>query len=176
MEILDIHSHLKSDLITDPNCGYQIFEYLTQRHIRDIPKLNFEIIYMELPKPCPVDGLQYEIHRYNSKMYQEYLNQCICTLKGSTILTTSPNISIIYGTLATHLHVFIAGLKEDRIIYPFTDKGQKIVGDKKCRKQIKRIFHTHRQTTGGRLNIKMLSYQYKHPHVEDKTVSRPSYV
>ena len=29
--------------------------------------------------------------------------------------------------------------------------------------------------SGGRLNIKMLSYQYRDPHVEDKTVSRPSY-
>ena len=148
MEILDIHSHLKSDLITDPNCGYQIFEYLTQRHIRDIPKLNFEIIYMELPKPCPVDGLQYEIHRYNSKMYQEYLNQCICTLKGSTILTTSPNISMIYGTLPTHLRVFIAGLKANRNICPFyRQRSEEIVGDKKYRKQIKRILHAHRPTT-----------------------------
>ena len=29
---------------------------------------------------------------------------------------------------------------------------------------------------GGRLNIKMLSYQYRDPHVKDKTVSRPSYL
>ena len=29
---------------------------------------------------------------------------------------------------------------------------------------------------GGRLNIKMLSYQYRDPHIEDKTVSRPSYL
>ena len=28
---------------------------------------------------------------------------------------------------------------------------------------------------GGRLNIKMLSYQCRDPHVKDKTVSRPSY-
>ena len=27
---------------------------------------------------------------------------------------------------------------------------------------------------GGRLNIKMSSYQYRDPHVKDKTVSRPS--
>ena len=26
------------------------------------------------------------------------------------------------------------------------------------------------------LNIKMSSYQYKDPHVKDKTVSRPSYL
>ena len=34
-----------------------------------------------------------------------------------------------------------------------------------------------RQKTGpgGRLNIKM-SYQYRDPHVQDKTVSRPSYL
>ena len=29
---------------------------------------------------------------------------------------------------------------------------------------------------GGRLNIKMSPYQYKDPHVKDKTVSRPSYL
>ena len=28
----------------------------------------------------------------------------------------------------------------------------------------------------GRLNIKMLSYQYRDPHVKDKTVSRSSYL
>ena len=26
------------------------------------------------------------------------------------------------------------------------------------------------------LNIKMLSYQYRDPHVQDKTISRPSYL
>ena len=30
--------------------------------------------------------------------------------------------------------------------------------------------------SGNRLNIKMPSYQYRDPHVEDKTVSRPSYL
>ena len=30
--------------------------------------------------------------------------------------------------------------------------------------------------TRGRLNIKMLSYQYRDPHVKDKTVLRPSYI
>ena len=29
---------------------------------------------------------------------------------------------------------------------------------------------------GGRLNIKMSSYQYKDPHVKDNTVSRSSYL
>ena len=29
---------------------------------------------------------------------------------------------------------------------------------------------------GDRLNIKMSSYQYRDPHVNDKTVSRPSYL
>ena len=29
---------------------------------------------------------------------------------------------------------------------------------------------------GGRLNIKMSSYQYRDPHVKDKTVLRPSYL
>ena len=29
---------------------------------------------------------------------------------------------------------------------------------------------------GGRLNMKMLSYQYRDPHVKDKTVLRPSYL
>ena len=29
---------------------------------------------------------------------------------------------------------------------------------------------------GGRLNIKMSSYQYRDPYVNDKTVSRPSYL
>ena len=29
--------------------------------------------------------------------------------------------------------------------------------------------------SGGRLNIKMSSYQYKDPHVKDKTVSQPSF-
>ena len=28
---------------------------------------------------------------------------------------------------------------------------------------------------GGRLNVTMPSYQYRDPHVKDKTVSRPSY-
>ena len=29
---------------------------------------------------------------------------------------------------------------------------------------------------GGRLNVKMSFYQYRDPHVKDKTVSRPSYL
>ena len=29
---------------------------------------------------------------------------------------------------------------------------------------------------GGSLSTKMLSYQYRDPHVKDKTVSRPSYL
>ena len=33
-----------------------------------------------------------------------------------------------------------------------------------------------KDTPGGRLNIKMLSYQYRDPHVKDKTVARPSYL
>ena len=31
-------------------------------------------------------------------------------------------------------------------------------------------------SSGGRLNIKMSSYQYRYPHVKDKTASRPSYL
>ena len=34
----------------------------------------------------------------------------------------------------------------------------------------------HVVSSGGRLNIKMSSYQYMDPHVKDKTVSRPSYL
>ena len=30
--------------------------------------------------------------------------------------------------------------------------------------------------TGGPLNVKILSYRYRYPHVKDKTVSRPSYL
>ena len=29
---------------------------------------------------------------------------------------------------------------------------------------------------GGNLSTKMLSYQYRDPHVKDKTISRPSYL
>ena len=29
-------------------------------------------------------------------------------------------------------------------------------------------------TPGDRLNIKMSSYQYRDPHIKDKTISRPS--
>ena len=32
------------------------------------------------------------------------------------------------------------------------------------------------KTAGGRLNIKMSSYQHRHLHIKDKTVSRPSYL
>ena len=32
------------------------------------------------------------------------------------------------------------------------------------------------QTAGGRLNIKISSYQYRDPHVKEKMVSRPSYL
>ena len=35
---------------------------------------------------------------------------------------------------------------------------------------------TSRIRSGGRLNINMSSYQYRDPHVKDKTVSRPSYL
>ena len=34
----------------------------------------------------------------------------------------------------------------------------------------------NRKQSGGRLNINMSSYQYRDPHVKDKTVSRPSYL
>ena len=33
-----------------------------------------------------------------------------------------------------------------------------------------------RQVAWGRLSIKKPSYQYRDPHVKDKTVSRPSYL
>ena len=39
-----------------------------------------------------------------------------------------------------------------------------------------RVSATHLKITGGRLNIKMLSYQYEDPHVKDKMVLRPSYL
>ena len=44
-----------------------------------------------------------------------------------------------------------------------------------------KIFAVHIQyvgsyDSGDRFNIKMLSYQYRDPHVKDKTVSRPSYL
>ena len=32
------------------------------------------------------------------------------------------------------------------------------------------------QISGGRLNVKMLSYQYMDPHVKDRMVPRPSYI
>ena len=35
---------------------------------------------------------------------------------------------------------------------------------------------TQIKSPGSRLNIKMSSYQYRDPHVEDKTVSWPSYL
>ena len=37
-------------------------------------------------------------------------------------------------------------------------------------------FSIHVCWSGGRLNIKMSSFQYRDPHVKDKTVSRPSYL
>ena len=36
--------------------------------------------------------------------------------------------------------------------------------------------HQYRERPGDRLNIKMSSYQYRDPHVKDKTVSRSSYL
>ena len=33
-----------------------------------------------------------------------------------------------------------------------------------------------KQEPGGHISIKMLSYQYRDPHVKDKKVSRPSYL
>ena len=38
------------------------------------------------------------------------------------------------------------------------------------------IFAQHWESPGGRLNIRMSSYQYRDPHVKDKTVSLPSYL
>ena len=37
-----------------------------------------------------------------------------------------------------------------------------------------RRLNNNKIPTGGHLNIKMSSYQYRDPHVKDKTVSRPS--
>ena len=31
-------------------------------------------------------------------------------------------------------------------------------------------------SSGGSLSLKMQSYQYRDPHIKDKTVSRPSYL
>ena len=33
-----------------------------------------------------------------------------------------------------------------------------------------------KKAAGARLNIKIPSYQYRDPHVKEKTVSRPSYL
>ena len=34
-----------------------------------------------------------------------------------------------------------------------------------------KLIHVHKRGPGGRLNVKMLSYQYRDSHVKDKTVS-----
>ena len=41
---------------------------------------------------------------------------------------------------------------------------------------LKQIYSFQQSRPGCRLNIKMWSYQYRDPHVKDKTVSRPSYL
>ena len=40
----------------------------------------------------------------------------------------------------------------------------------------KRIYTTTDKSSGDRLNIKMLSYQYRDIHVKDMMVSRPSHL
>ena len=38
------------------------------------------------------------------------------------------------------------------------------------------LVKSYTKDTGGLLNIKMSSYQYRDPHVKNKTVSQPSYL
>ena len=57
--------------------------------------------------------------------------------------------------------------KMSKPYYPFYNKSRLLV----CGFLLTRIFLDQ-----GGLNINMSSYQYRDPHVKDKTVSRPSYL
>ena len=100
---LNIHTHLKADLRTDPSATYQIFENLIQKsYQRHFPEKRVKFnryqhklsnwittgisksiefrdnLYKRL---CAVDSLEYDAYKHNLKVYQGYLNQCIRTAR-----------------------------------------------------------------------------------------------
>ena len=134
---LNIHTHLKADLMTDPNASYQIFENLIQtsyqRHFPEkrvkfnkyqhklsnwittgiLKSIEFRDNLYKRLKLCAVDNFEYDAYKHNLKVYQGYLNQCIRTAK------SSPNIKTISEKHGTHLKAPSVRIRWNRNIRPF---------------------------------------------------------
>ena len=72
-------------------------------------------------------------------------------------------------TYTDHKTVFIIRGKQDLTIKAKQELNKQL-------DEIKREDENQENPPGGRLNIKMSSYQFRDPHVKDKMVSRPSYL
>ena len=65
---------------------------------------------------------------------------------------------------------------QEETLAPLKDGGRKVCpSDPIWRSSWNKLFYRYGHS-GGCLNIKMSSYQYRNPHVKEKTVLRPSYL
>ena len=128
--------------MTDPNASYQIFENLIQKsYQRHFPEKRVKFdkyqhklsnwittgilksiefrdnLYKRL-KLCAVDSFKYDAYKYNLKVYQGYLNQCIRTAM-STMSTSSPIIKTTSERHGTHLKASFVRIRWNRNIRPF---------------------------------------------------------
>ena len=143
---LTIHTHLKADLMTDPNESYQIFKNLIQTsYQRHFPKKKHRVhrissLHKGL-KLCPVDKPEYEVYKHNLKMYQGYLNQCIRAAKKeyyvNEFIKYENEIGKTWGTLKG-----IICKNKMKSEYPrfSTDRGQQITGDKNIADNFNKYF------------------------------------
>ena len=152
---LNIHTHLKADLMTDPNESYQIFENLIQtshqRHFKKkrvkfnkyqhklsnwittgiLKSIEFRDNLYKRLKLCPVDKPEYEVYKHNLKMYQGYLNQCIRAAKKEYYVNEFTKYkNDIRKTWDTLKGIICKNKMKSEYPRFFTDKGQQITGDK----------------------------------------------
>ena len=152
---LNIHTHLKADLMTDPNASYQIFENLIQKsYQRHFPEKRIKFnkyqhklsnwittgilksiafrdnLYKRL-KLCAVDSFEYDAYKHNLKVYQGYLNQCIRTAKKEYYVNEfSKYKNDIRKTWDTLKGIICKNKMKSEYPPFFMDMGQQISGDK----------------------------------------------
>ena len=149
---LNIHTHLKADLMTDPNASYQIFENLIQksyqRHFPEkrvrfiryqhklsnwittgiLKSIEFRDNLFKRLNSCAADSLEYDAYL---KVYQGYLNQCIRTAKKEYYVNEFTKCkNDIRKTWDTLKGIICKNKMKSEYPPFFMDMGQQISGDK----------------------------------------------
>ena len=93
-------------------------------------------------KLCPIESPEYETHKYNLKMYQGYLNQCIRTAKKEYYVNEFTKYkNDIRKTWDTLKGIICKNKMKSEYPRNFIDRGQQIAGDKILLTNLMNILH-----------------------------------